>query len=174
MEKIPKYHKVSFVVNPETKKIKIVFKPELDHKNAQDIQIFLNTVYTGTYMSFKTLLSSMPILRPASEREREAKVYIFKDPVRDNKLYKERKEMYDSFANGFSTLLREMFPDIEYIENSRIEEQHKTFDMNDDEAEERRIEIEGVAEYVRSLNEVQLEAREPQGDNDGDIPKGEN
>ena len=120
-------------------------------------------------MSLKTVLAAMPMLRPATPEEREAKVYIFKNQDADNRLYKERKEMYDNFANGFNTILREMFPDIEYIENSRTEEQHRVFDMYNEEAEERRLEIEQLTEKIRSTPESELV-----GDLDGDIPKGGN
>lgn len=163
------YHKVIYTVDPATRRIKISFKPELDYKNVENIQTFLNTIYTGTYMSLKTVLAAMPMLRPATPEEREAKVYIFKNQDADNRLYKERKEMYDNFANGFNTILREMFPDIEYIENSRTEEQHRVFDMSNEEAEERRLEIEQLTEKIRNTPESELV-----GDHDGDIPKGGN
>jgi hypothetical protein len=165
MKEQSKHYKVTYTVNPDTKQIKLTFRPELDYKNVKDIQVFLNTVYTGTYMSLKTLLAGTPMLRPASEEERNAKIYVFKDSVKDNKLYSERKKLYDGLAEAFNNILKEMFPDIEYIENCRIQEQHNTFDMSEDEAEERRLEVADVVDRVKNTPETPVDAI---GDVDGD------
>jgi hypothetical protein len=159
-----KHYKVSFTTDPNTKRIKIGFRPELDYKNIQDIQVFLNTVYTGTYMSLKTLLAGTPMLRPATEDERTAGVYVFKDEAKDNRLYQERKRLYDGLAQAFQNTLSEMFPDIEYIENCRIQEQHKMFDMSSEEAEERKAEVAALVDKVRT----EPETKDAVGDTDGD------
>lgn len=142
-------HKVIYTLDDEKQRIKIDFRPKLDRKNLKDINLFINATYTGTYMSLKTLLQDAPVLRPASPAEIEAKTYIFKDEEEDNLLYKHRKALHDNIANGFNTLLKELFPDIQYIEQCRKDEQERVFDMSSDEAEERRVELERLAEEVR-------------------------
>jgi hypothetical protein len=146
-------HKVIITLDDEKQRIKVDYRPKLDRTNLKDVNLFINATYTGMNMSLKMLLQDAPVLRPASELEQEAHTYVFKDVLKDNQLYRSRKALHDSIASGFNTLLKELFPDIQYIEQWQKAEQERVFEMSSEEAEERRIELARVAEQVRKGEE---------------------
>lgn len=153
------HYKITITTDAGEGKTKVNFAPQLRPNDLDNVQVYLNTILTGTYMSFKNVLGVLPPLRPASELEQEHGVYIFKDQEKDNELFNERTRLFDTISDTFNKMLRESFPDIVYIRESIQAEQNSVAEMDGAEFAERKATVAMVAEAVRST----------ESDNDGDI-----
>jgi hypothetical protein len=129
--------------------IEVTILPEIRKSNQQEGETLLRTVLAGTHITFIKLLGDLPILRPATDAEREVNVYIFKDEQKDNALFKQRKQLYDIIASVFDRVLNDLFPDIDYIELARKEQQQLMFDMTAEELEMHQQEIAVLAQKIR-------------------------
>ena len=146
-------YKVSYLTNKDKGQLKVKFSPDLKVADLEDAQIHTNSVLSGTRIALNILLGGIPVMRPATDEEVEAKVYIFKDEKADNELYKVRKQTYESLANTFDGILKELFPDIDYIQSTIKHQQELVFDMNTDQAEEHKYMLEQIAKRVRETPE---------------------
>jgi len=142
-------HRVSINANADKNVVKVQTSPSIKRASLGDRQTLVNVLLAGTDLGLKELLGGLPVLRAASEAEMEAKVYVFKDQVKDNELYKSRKGMYDTFAGIFQETLKSIFPDVEYIDLSQKHQQDIIFEMTSEEAEEHKLEIAEVVKKVR-------------------------
>ena len=128
----------------------INYEPSLD--NATFVT-YVNNALNTMPAALLNMFATIPLLRPACERERESHTYVFNDGERgemENELYKYRKHLYDTTAAVFSQLLSTAFPDIEYIEGCKQYQQDFCMTHGEDE----------VKEYVESVNEVVTYVRE--------------
>jgi hypothetical protein len=149
MSELKSYH-INIVKPVGKDEIEVSLEPDIRNSVQKDGELLLQTALAGTHIMFIKLLGDLPILRPASEDERELNVYIFKDQEKDNALFKQRKQLYDIIGSVFDRVLNDLFPDIDYIELSRKEQQQLTFDMSESELEMHQQEIAALAEKVRS------------------------
>jgi hypothetical protein len=141
-------YKILFKGNTKKNSVDVLFTPELKETELKDVQTLLNLLTAGTHGAFIQLLAGMPMLRPASAEEREAHVYVFKDEL-DNKNYKGRKHLYQQIKNIFEGVLKELFPDVEYVNACNDYQQDLAFEMNEEQAEEHKKEIEDLTKRVR-------------------------
>lgn len=142
---------IKLSVNKKTKQPSVVYKPELDDNTAKDaFNVFINTM-PQALMDIITHL--YPMLRPATEVERDAHVYVFLDGEKgelENKLYKAKKYCYDVLSQTFSATLTALFPDVEYIMGCSEYQQNYVLDHTKEECDEYTAKIKEVADYVRS------------------------
>lgn len=151
--------KISLQVKDNKPSIK--FTPEVNQKNFVTlINNALNTMPTALL----SMLTVVPILRPASSIERENTVYVFSDGEKgnvENELYKYRKHLYDSIGAVFSQLLATAFPDVEYIEGCKQYQQEFCVSHTAEEVAELKEKVEEVTKYVREhFDEILAEVSE--------------
>lgn len=149
-KKTRNFYSIVIKADKDLGQVKVKTSPQVPKTNLDELQYLLNVLITGTDAGLKEMLGGLPVLRPASEVEREANVYVFKDEERDNALYKQRKALHDSIANVFNNTLKTLFPDIEYINSVQNHQQELVFDMSAEEAEEHQAEIQKIVEQVRN------------------------
>ena len=142
-------HKVTINANEKTNEVKIHTSPSLKKASLKDRQVLVNVLLAGGDLGTRSILGELPKLRPASELEVESKVYVFKNPEADNKLYNSRKAMYETIRNIYTKTLSDLFPDVEYIEQCTKYQQEVVFEMTKDEADTHNEEIEEVVKIVR-------------------------
>ena len=97
-------HRINYHVNANKGELKVNFSPSLKRSKLHDHQILVNATLAGTDLALQMLLGTLPVLRPASEAESEVSIYVFKDEERDNKIYKQRKELYDKVKSTYNYL----------------------------------------------------------------------
>jgi hypothetical protein len=114
-----------------------------------DIKPYLNVMLSSVKVGLTAILADLPVLRPASKNEVEAKAYIFKDEKNDNALYVTRKAIYQAVADVFNSTLKDLFPDVEFINQALIHQQLLITEMKPEEAEEHKRFIKDLAEEVR-------------------------
>ena len=133
----------------EGNKVSVAFEPELDNSTfVQHINLYLNAVPSVLL----NILSTIPLLRPASDVEQEHKIYVFAEDEKgeeENRLYKYRKDLYDTISAIFSELLTTAFPDIQYIEQCKVYQQDFCATHNEEETAEHLSEISKISDYVR-------------------------
>lgn len=98
------------------------------------------------------ILGTFYMMRPPTEQERQANIYVFQEGdegVKENNVYKNRKALYDRITALFSTILSMGFPDVEYIERCSKFQEQQSLDCTDEEHAERLEEIKRITEYVR-------------------------
>jgi hypothetical protein len=114
-----------------------------------DIKPYLNVMLSSVKVGLTAILADLPVLRPASKNEVEAKAYIFKDEKNDNALYVTRKAIYQAVADVFNSTLKDLFPDVEFINQAITHQQLLITEMKPQEAEEHKRFIKDLAEEVR-------------------------
>ena len=156
--------KIILEVNDEGSSVH--FEPALD---AETFVAHVNSALNTMPNALMNIFANVPLLRPASEREREAHIYVFNEGEQgevENRLYKYRKHLYDATGAVFSQLLTTAFPDIEYIEGCKAYQQD--YCMNVEAAEEYKKTVEEVTAYVREhfdeiIKEVEGDESDVQG-----------
>jgi hypothetical protein len=114
-----------------------------------DIKPYLNVMLSSVKMGLTAILADLPVLRPATKAEIEAKAYIFKDEKNDNALYITRKAIYQAIAEVFNNTLKDLFPDIEFISEAIKHQQALVTEMKPDEAADHKRFIEDLAKEVK-------------------------
>lgn len=112
-------------------------------------QLYITTLLAGSQLGLTVLLDQLPLLRPATEEEVELKTYIFKDEEADNKLYKARLALYTSLGETFAQTLSELFPDIEYIENTLKHHQEEAMNNTREEHAKVLVKLRKLAKKIR-------------------------
>lgn len=139
------------IISVEDKNVSINYEPELTAENAKD---FYMASVNGAYVTLIEVLSNLlPVLRPATQLERDNNVYIFREGdagVLENNLYKQRQSVYDSLVSVFNTILRTVFPDVEYIEHCKQFQQNLSFEGKKEDINAFNEKAKEVAEYVRT------------------------
>lgn len=119
-----------------------------------DIKPYLNVMLSSVKVGLTAILADLPVLRPASKTEIEAKVYIFKDEKNDNALYVTRKAIYQAVADVFNTTLKDLFPDVEFIAEAIKHQQTTVTEMKPEEVLDQKRLIEDIAREVREEEPV--------------------
>jgi len=154
---VPKNDKVikfSFVANPITGTIEGKILPKLKRGVATDVKPYLSAILSSIRLGLVAVLADLPVMRPASKSEIEAKAYIFKDGDKDNALYKTRKAIHDTIANVFNETLKELFPDVQFIAEAITHQQNTVMEMNAEEAADHKRFIEDLAKDVKEEEPV--------------------
>jgi hypothetical protein len=141
--------KISFAADMTKGEIEARIVPKQKRGVMTDIKPYLNVMLSGTKLGLTAILADLPVLRPASEAEVEAKVYIFKDEKNDNALYVTRKALYQAVADVFNTTLKDLFPDVEFIAEAIKHQQSIVTEMKPGEVEEHKRFIKDIAAEVR-------------------------
>lgn len=137
-------HKITYTVNTREQALQVEFFP----KKNLDRNVLLNGVLSGLQLSMEKLLHDAPVLRPVTPEERDLHMYVFKDQNRDNALYKERKALHDSIAVIFENTLHDIFPDVVYIDSTRMYQQELAFDKTQEEVDEYHTQVKEVTELI--------------------------
>lgn len=138
-------------INLEIKedKASINFEPAL---NQSTFVPLINNALNTMPQALLNMLTLVPILRPASNMEKEQKLYVFQDGEEgkvENDLYKYRKHLYDQIGAVFGQLLSTAFPDIEYIEGCKQHQQTFCMEHTEEEVKEYAKDVEKTTAYVR-------------------------
>jgi hypothetical protein len=147
--KNPSAIKFSFVADPVAGTIEGRIVPKLKRGKLTDIKPYLSTILSSIRLGLVAVLKDLPVMRPATKTEVEAKAYIFKDGDKDNALYQSRKAIHDTIAKVFNDTLKELFPDIEFISDSIIHQQNIITEMTPEEAADHKRFIEDLAKEVK-------------------------
>lgn len=127
----------------------INFEPALSQES---FIALINNALNTMPQALLNMLATVPILRPASNIEKEHKLYVFQDGDKgkmENDLYKYRKHLYEQVAAVFSQLLTAAFPDIEYIEGCKQHQQTYCMEHTEEEVKLYKADVEGIASHVR-------------------------
>jgi len=127
--------------------------PKFQEASQLQLQHLLNALIAGTDTGLKQMLKDIPLLRPATDVEREASIYVFKNEKQDTQLFKNRKTIYDSISKAFNETLNNIFPDVVYIEHSRQIQQELAFEMNKEEHEEHLANVQKITDVVRNMKD---------------------
>lgn len=147
-KKKKKVYRVTMTADMDENVVKVGYGRSVALMKQADRQMFLNITLAGTDTSLKKLIGGLPMLRPATDEEREANIYVMVNGKEDDDLYRGRSELYHTIANLFQNTLHELFPDVEYKEKCTEYQQELIFDMTKEEAEEYQKEIEALTESV--------------------------
>ena len=154
MPKNDKAIKFSFVADPVAGTIEGKILPKLKRGVATDIKPYLSTILSSIRLGLVAVLADLPVMRPATKNENDAKVYIFKEGDKDNALYKTRKAIHDTIANIFNETLKELFPDVQFIAEAITHQQNIIMEMNAEEAADHKRFIEDLAKEVKEEEPV--------------------
>jgi hypothetical protein len=146
--------KFSFVADPVAGTIEGKILPKLKRGVATDIKPYLSTILSSIRLGLVAVLADLPVMRPATKNENDAKVYIFKEGDKDNALYKTRKAIHDTIANIFNETLKELFPDVQFIAEAITHQQNIIMEMNAEEAADHKRFIEDLAKEVKEEEPV--------------------
>lgn len=148
-EKRKRVRTVTISVDTAQKQVQVSFTPKPNPGSGEDLNAYLNGLSAGMRVAFAALLQNVPMLRPATQEEMDAHIYVFKNEGPDNQQYNLRKKLYNSIAAEFAATLREAFPDVEYIDTSLQYQQELALDMSSEDAENHRLKIAEVVENIR-------------------------
>jgi hypothetical protein len=141
--------KISFTADMIKGELEARIVPKQKRGVMTDIKPYLNVMLSSVKVGLTAILADLPVLRPASKNEVEAKAYIFKDEKNDNALYVTRKAIYQAVADVFNSTLKDLFPDVEFINQAITHQQLLITEMKPQEAEEHKRFIKDLAEEVR-------------------------
>lgn len=141
--------KISFAADMTKGEIEARIVPKQKRGVMTDIKPYLNVMLSSVKMGLTAILADLPVLRPATETETQAKVYIFKDEKNDNTLYQTRKAIYTAIADVFKNTLKDLFPDVEFIIQAVAYQQDIVTQMKPEEVSEHKRLIEDIAKEVR-------------------------
>lgn len=144
--------KITMQANTAKETIGLKFTPPCG--TSRDVsKTLLQVLMSGSRIALHSILADLPVLRPATDKERDAKVYVFKDVEKDTQLFKLRKQLYLELAQDFEKMLNDVFPDVQYIMAANTYQQDVTTEMSREEAEAHLKSVQEVAEYVRNVKE---------------------
>jgi len=146
--------KFSFVADPVAGTIEARIVPKLKRGIATDIKPYLSAILSSIRLGLVAVLADLPVMRPASKSELEAKAYIFKDADKDNALYQTRKAIHDTVAKVFNNTLKELFPDVQFISESITHQQTTVMEMTPEEAADHKRFIQDLAKEVKEEEPV--------------------
>jgi len=141
--------KISFTADMTKGEIEARIVPKQKRGVMTDIKPYLNVMLSAVKMGLTAILADLPVLRPATEPEAQAKVYIFKDEKNDNALYQTRKAIYQVVADVFKNTLKDLFPDVEFIMETVAHQQDLVTEMSIEDAADHKRLIEDIAKEVR-------------------------
>lgn len=139
-------YKIIIDYDTVTKLVDVKLTPKNFKK--KDVPGLLTTLLGGVHVGLQALFAEVPIMRPATEIEKDNQVYIFAKE-KDNDLYKGRANLYKVVSEDLNATLDLVFPDIRYIDDTIKHQQELVFNMSAEEAEEHRLHVAKVSEYVK-------------------------
>lgn len=133
----------------------VTFTPCVDNDTtASFIELLINALPTVIYSA----TSAIPMLRPATEEEREQNVYVFRegDPGEyENRLYKYRKGLHDAIAAAVNEALSTVFPDVQYIQACARYQQDFCAEHSEEEIATYQEAVETITKSIReNFNEI--------------------
>lgn len=137
--------KINLVGDTAEQEVSVKFTPKLKETFNSDV---LNTLIAGFTLALQKILEPIPLLRPATPEEIEAKTYIFQNEQTDNALYNARKNLRNRIEQEFVTIMHNMFPDVEYIEQTILYHQEQSMTRTEEETKEIIAEIEKIKERL--------------------------
>ena len=137
--------KINLVGDTAEQEVSVKFTPKLKETFNSDV---LNTLIAGFTLALQEILEPIPLLRPATPEEIEAKTYIFQNEQTDNALYNARKNLRNRIEQEFVTIMHNMFPDVEYIEQTILYHQEQSMTRTEEETKEIIAEIEKIKERL--------------------------
>lgn len=137
--------KINLVGDTAEQEVSVKFTPKLKETFNSDV---LNTLIAGFTLALQKILEPIPLLRPATPEEIEAKTYIFQNERTDNALYNARKNLRNRIEQEFVTIMHNMFPDVEYIEQTILYHQEQSMTRTEEETKEIIAEIEKIKERL--------------------------
>lgn len=141
---------ITLSVNKKTKEPAIKFNPPLTQENAKyAMQVFLDTI---PQLMMDLVSNLYPMLRPATEAERNANIYVFMDGEHgetENQIFRAKKHCYDILTQLFSTTLTALFPDVEYIISCAEYQQDFVANHSKEEQEEYLTEVKELTNSIR-------------------------
>lgn len=146
--------KISFTADMTKGEIEARIVPKQKRGVTTDIKPYLNVMLSAVKIGLTAILADLPVLRPATETEAQAKVYIFKDEKNDNALFITRKAIYNVIADVFKGTLKELFPDVEFIVQAIAHQQDIVTEMSVEDAADHKRLIEDIAREVREEEPV--------------------
>lgn len=153
--------KINLVGDTAEQEVSVNFTPKLKKTFNSNV---LSTLIAGFTLALQEILEPVPLLRPATPEEVEAKTYIFQNEQTDNALYNVRKNLRNRIEQEFVLIMHNLFPDVEYIEQTILYHQEQSMTRTEEETKEIIAEIEKIKE--RLVNTLGKEGV----DRDGDDP----
>lgn len=143
-----KIRKINITADVGKGQLKIKFNPK---PSVQDESIgeYLNILLDGISKGLQQLLVYIPMMRPPTQLEEENHLYVFANAKEDNELYNARKYLYMSISNAFNTTLKELFPDIVFIDSTTEARREAVLQMSQEDAEVYKKEIEQLIENIK-------------------------
>lgn len=141
-------YRVTINADVEKNRVKITFLPRIANAKLDEMHRLLNVLQVGTTAGFHKILAPLPMLRPATEEEREMQIYVMKSD-KDVALYKQRKVMYENLVQEFDTLVEELFGDVRYVDMCTKRQEEIAFELEGDEFENYKMEVEAVTQLVK-------------------------
>ena len=163
---MPEEKKITVSLKTIDKKLSYKFSPKLSTDNLSDHYFNLVNNFAA---ALNYLLGNLDILRPATQEERDAHIYVFRTDDKndlEHRIYKVRKNLYDDLALLFRTILRQEFPDIEYLEECATYLQEFSFDNPDDK--DYKEHVAHLTKDIRENYDKILAYVSRKGDIDGD------
>lgn len=143
-----KQRRITITYDPDKGIVKTNFIPRLKQGDMELKNNHLNGLINGTSNALNILLYDLPMLREPTQDEIDAHVYIFKDQVKDNALYKARKVLHHDIVKAFNDVLSEHFADIIFVDSSFADQQEMSLNMTPEEAEAHKAKIMELAKKV--------------------------
>lgn len=141
--------KMSFTADMTKGELEARIVPKQKRGVMTDIKPYLNVMLSSVKVGLTAILADLPVMRPASKAEIEAKAYIFKDEKNDNALYVSRKAIYQAISDVFNNTLKDLFPDVEFIGEAIKHQQILVTEMKPEEAADHKRFIEDLAKEVK-------------------------
>lgn len=141
---------ITLSTNKKTKETVVTLNPKITPQNAKEhMQVFLDTF---PQLLIDLVSNLYPMLRPVTEEERDAHIYVFLDGEKgeqENQIYRAKKHCYDVLTQLFSSTLTALFPDVEYIIQCANYQQEYMFSHTEEECDEYQKDVESITKYVR-------------------------
>lgn len=137
--------RINLVGDTAEQEVSVKFTPKLKETFNSNV---LSTLIAGFTLALQEILEPVPLLRPATPEEIEAKTYIFQNEQTDNALYNARKNLRNRIEQEFVTIMHNLFPDVEYIEQTILYHQEQSMTRTEEETKEIIAEIEKIKERL--------------------------
>jgi MinD-like ATPase involved in chromosome partitioning or flagellar assembly len=143
-----KIRKINITADVGKGKLKIKFNPKPTFQE-ESIGEYLNILLDGVSKGLQHILARIPMMRPPTQLEEENHLYVFANAEEDNKLYNARKYLYMSISEAFNTTLKNLFPDIVFIDSTTEARREAVLQMSQEDAEVYKKEIEQLTEKIK-------------------------
>lgn len=145
-------YKVTIKADLKKQTLSTDFNPEptLNSRDDENVGIYLQALLQGVRVGLNNLLKGLPVLRPATDLEREHKIYVTVEEA-DEHILKLRKNLYSMVADAFQVTLTELFPDVEYVVSVQNHQQELAFEQSQAEMDAHKKLIDKITEEVKEI-----------------------